>query len=115
MPINNFCPDFIKKYQAEQKEASREPFASEERQENDEIEKRNEEILSKPELINEHYIDGEQKKLLNFLKEHNFKFNIYQDTKIAGEISYKIVMYGTEIDTGNKFLMTAKKNGEENR
>lgn len=113
MPINYFLPEYIKDVRVKQKRTPRETIVVEDRQEKNEIKKRNEEILNKPDLINEHYIDGEQRKLLDFLKEYNLSFRIYRDmkkTKVPG-IKYKIVAYGTELGTGNSFCLIAQKQG----
>jgi len=111
MQKNIFLPDFIKN--REKQERAPKANLVEKKIEKNEIELRNEEILSNPILTNEHYIDGEQRKLLYFLKEHNFNFDIESDQKIAGKVSYKISWYGSDLLTGRNCKTTARTNGKK--
>ena len=107
----SFVPDYLIKYQAKQPKAAKELIMVKEQATKTKLEKRNEDILNQPELVNEHYIKGEQRKALEFFKKENIKFHIYQNKSSNGYGKYFIRVFGRDRETNRSFTISIGKQG----
>jgi len=114
---NNFVPDYLKKYEDNQTKVSKESIVVQKTSKTD-LEIRSEEITNRPNLVNEHYIKGEQRKALEFFKEENIKFAIFQQHLInrrKGHGKYFINVYKCDRETNRCFTISIGVKGTDQR